>query len=184
MPCCIAVFLRTTALIQQWPGLVLRASTSRYPTVIQPSTLAGRAGCDGHQAAHMNALFPFHVAASFSDASSERRLASVVLPFVNFHGRVDVLWVASCALARLDGRFDALQRPRRTFPRVALVRPAKRHTKRESKPPALDHPSSLRRPTTVALNKVADFRISLVLGITLVVRFHRVRISRSSVWKV
>jgi hypothetical protein len=109
-----------------------------------------------------------------------RRFASVVFPFVNFHGRVNVLWVASRALARLDGRFDALQRPQRTFPRVAPVHPAKRHTRRESKPPALDHPSSLQRPTTVALIKVADFRIPLVLRTTLVVRLQGVRISRSS----
>jgi hypothetical protein len=39
MPYRTAVFLWTIALIQQWPGLVLRASTSRYLTVIQPSTL-------------------------------------------------------------------------------------------------------------------------------------------------
>jgi hypothetical protein len=74
-------------------------------------------------------------------------------PFVNFHGQVNILWVASCALARLDGRFDALQRPRRMLPRAALVRPAKRRTERELKPPALDHPSLLRRPTTVALKQ-------------------------------
>jgi hypothetical protein len=181
MPCCIAVFLRTTALIQQWPGLVLRASASRYPTVIRPSTLAGWAGFDVHLAARINAFSPFMWPSPLSAMPRlKRHFTSIVLPFVNFHGRVNVLWVTSSALARPDRRFDALQRPRRMFPRVALVHPAKRHTRRESKPPALDHPSSLQRPTTVALIKVADFCISLVLRITLVVRLQGVRVLRSS----
>jgi hypothetical protein len=68
LPCRMAVFLWTTAPIQRWPGLVLRASTSRYLTVIQPSTLAG---FDGHLAARINAFYLFHVAfAFFGDASS------------------------------------------------------------------------------------------------------------------
>jgi hypothetical protein len=102
-------FLWTTALIQQWPGLVLRASTSWYPTVIRPSTLAGWAGFDGHLAADINAFYPFHVAFPFfGDASSE-----MVLPSVKLHGRVDV-FVGRFTRPSQAGRFDSTQRPRRT----------------------------------------------------------------------
>jgi hypothetical protein len=48
----------------------------------------------------------------------------------------------------------------------------------------VDLPSSLRRAISVALIKVAYFRISLVLRITFVMRVHEIRVLRSSVWKV
>jgi hypothetical protein len=84
----------------------------------------------------------------------KRRFASVVLPSVKFHGRVNV-FVGRFTRPSQAGRFDALQRPRRTHIPMLSVRPVKRYTERESKPLALDHPSLLRRATSVAFNKVA-----------------------------
>jgi hypothetical protein len=84
----------------------------------------------------------------------KRRFASVVLPLVNIHGQVDIFVGRFNALARMNALVPFSDPDARTFP-MRSVRPAKRYTERESKPPALDHPSSLRRATSVALNKVA-----------------------------
>jgi hypothetical protein len=69
-------------------------------------------------------------------------------------GELMFSWVASHALARLDALTPFSDPDAHTLPMLS-VRPAKRYTERESKPPALDHPSLLRRATSVALNKVA-----------------------------
>jgi hypothetical protein len=107
LPCRIAVFLWSTAFIQQWPGLVLRASTSRYLTA--------------HLAARINAFFLFHVAfAFFGDASSE-----TVLRF----GRPplgETPWASRRIMGRFSrpsqaGCFDALQHKRTNHELVSCV---------------------------------------------------------------
>jgi hypothetical protein len=87
------------------------------------------------------------------------------------------------SLQRLSqaGCFATLQRPRRSNHKMVLCVP--RGAGERIKASELDHPSSLRRATYVALFKVAYLRISLVFRITLgkIICFHGVRGSRSSV---
>jgi hypothetical protein len=122
---------------------------------------------------------PFMWLSSFSVMPRLKRcFALVVLPSVKLHGRVDV-FVGRFTRPSQAGRFDALQRPRRTNHEL-VSRVLRSAFQRESKPSVLDHPSSLRRATYVAFIKVAAFRISLVLRISFVMRFHGVCVSRSS----
>jgi hypothetical protein len=118
MPCRIAVFLWSTALIQQWPGLdtVIRPSTlGRLPEPIQPSP--AEPVFDGHLTARINTFYPFHVAFVSSAMPRLKRLLCFGRPPLREFpkmGESTYSWVASHTLARLDGRFDALQQPRCT----------------------------------------------------------------------
>jgi hypothetical protein len=117
MPCRIAVFLWSTALIQQWPGLdtVIWPSTlGRLPEPIRPEP--AELVFDGHLTARINAFYPFHVASALSAMPRLKLLLRFGRPpLCEFPemGESTYLWVASHALARLDRCFDALQRPRR-----------------------------------------------------------------------
>jgi hypothetical protein len=110
-----------------------------------------------------------------------RHFVSVVLPLMNLHGRVDI-FMGRFTRPSQAGRFDALQRPQRSSHKM-VSRVPRGAFRRENRCFRRWFIPLRRRATYIALFKVAYFRISFVFSHNprKIIRFHGVRILRSSV---